>query len=115
MTARLDHRKALLLLDRLMAISGTVVAIAPNYRDPNAGRAFLGVAIGGFWSMSAATVMRLVPRTTSQGPGHPQRRQRVGRAIAAPLGSYVGSLIGWRWAFFCLVPLAADHPGVAAA
>ena len=27
--------------------------------------------------------------------------------IAAPLGSFLGSLIGWRGAFFCLVPVAA--------
>ncbi len=26
--------------------------------------------------------------------------------VAAPLGSYLGSVIGWRDAFFCLVPVA---------
>src|SRR5690606_12578309 len=27
--------------------------------------------------------------------------------IAAPAGSYLGAIIGWRGAFFCLVPVAA--------
>jgi predicted MFS family arabinose efflux permease len=66
------------------------------------------VVIGGFWSMSAATAMRLVP------PAQVPRALAVfngGNAlatvIAAPLGSYLGSVIGWRGAFLCLVPVAA--------
>jgi predicted MFS family arabinose efflux permease len=27
--------------------------------------------------------------------------------VAAPLGSYLASIVGWRGAFFCLVPVAA--------
>jgi predicted MFS family arabinose efflux permease len=27
--------------------------------------------------------------------------------LAAPLGSFLGAIIGWRWAFFCVVPVAA--------
>jgi predicted MFS family arabinose efflux permease len=38
-----------------------VVACAGDFTVLMAGRAMLGVVIGGFWSMSAATVMRLVP------------------------------------------------------
>ena len=60
-TARLDRRTVLLSLTGLMIVSGTVVAMAPNSLILMLGRAFLGVTIGGFWSMSTATVMRLVP------------------------------------------------------
>ena len=52
------NRKALLLsLTLLLIVSGTVVATAPNYEILMIGRALIGVAIGGFWSMSAATAM----------------------------------------------------------
>ncbi len=34
--------------------------------------------------------------------------------IAAPLGSFLGGLIGWRGAFFCVVPVAVIRRGVAA-
>ena len=103
------NRKTLLLaLTGLMAVSGAVVAMAPNYFDYMVGRALIGVVIGGFWSMSAATAMRLVP------PDQVPRALAIfngGNAlatvIAAPLGSYLGSVIGWRGAFFCLIPVAA--------
>nr|WP_116380762.1 MFS transporter [Cupriavidus taiwanensis] len=102
------NRKTLLLgLTALMAVSGAVIALAPNYLACMAGRALIGVVVGGFWSMSAATAMRLVP------PGQVPRALAIfngGNAlatvVAAPLGSYLGGVIGWRGAFFCLVPVA---------
>ncbi len=102
------NRKTLLLgLTALMAVSGAVIALAPDYLAYMAGRALIGVVVGGFWSMSAATAMRLVP------PGQVPRALAIfngGNAlatvVAAPLGSYLGAVIGWRGAFFCLVPVA---------
>jgi len=104
---QLDRRHVLLALTALLVISGTLVALAPSYTVLMAGRALLGVAVGGFWSMSAAIAMRLVP------PGSVPKALAVlngGGAIAAvvgaPAGSFLGGLIGWRGAFFCVVPLA---------
>ncbi|MCF5178831.1 MFS transporter, partial [Pseudomonas sp. PA-6-1D] len=59
--ARVERKRLLLALTVLMILSGTVVALAPNYLTFMLGRALIGVAIGGFWSLSAATAMRLVP------------------------------------------------------
>nr|WP_318241180.1 MFS transporter [Xanthomonas surreyensis] len=104
----MDRKRLLLALTGLMAVSGAVVALAPNYPTYMAGRALIGVVIGGFWSMSAATAMRLVP------PAQVPRALAIfngGNAlatvVAAPLGSYLGAVIGWRGAFLCLVPVAA--------
>jgi predicted MFS family arabinose efflux permease len=58
---RLDRKVLLLSLTLLTILSGTVVAFAPNYVAFMLGRALIGVAIGGFWSISAATAIRLVP------------------------------------------------------
>ncbi|WP_233210912.1 MULTISPECIES: MFS transporter [unclassified Pseudoxanthomonas] len=106
--ARNINRKSLLLaLTGLMAVSGAVVAWAPNYATYMVGRALLGVVIGGFWSMSAATAMRLVP--PSQVPRALaifNGGNALATVIAAPLGSYLGSIIGWRGTFSCLVPVA---------
>lgn len=103
------NRKTLLLaLTALMALSGAVVALASNYLIYMVGRALIGVVIGGFWSMSAATAMRLVP--ASQVPRALaifNGGNALATVIAAPLGSYLGSVMGWRGAFFCLVPVAA--------
>lgn len=102
-------RKTLLLaLTGLMAVSGAVVALASNYLVFMIGRALIGVVIGGFWSMSAATAIRLVP--ASQVPRALaifNGGNALATVIAAPLGSYLGSVMGWRGAFFCLVPVAA--------
>lgn len=104
---RVDRKVLLLSLTLLMAISGSVVAAAPNYEIFMAGRALIGVAIGGFWSMSAATAMRLV--TEHQVPkalAIVNGGNALATVIAAPLGSFLGSIIGWRWAFFAVVPVA---------
>lgn len=60
--ARNINRKHLLLgMTLLMTLSGMIIAFAPNYLVYMTGRALIGIAIGGFWSMSAATAIRLVP------------------------------------------------------
>ncbi|WP_228738345.1 MFS transporter [Xanthomonas euvesicatoria] len=104
---RLDHKLLLMLLTLLMIVSATVVASAPNYAIFMFGRALIGISIGGFRSMSAATAMRLVPE-------HQVPRALVivnggnalATALAAPLGSFLGAIVGWGWAFFCVVPVA---------
>ena len=106
-TARLDRRTVLLSLTVVTIASGAMVAAAPTYALFMVGRALLGVAIGGFWSMSTATIMRLVP--TDRVPGALavlNGGNALAATVAAPLGSFAGSLIGWRGAFFCVVPLA---------
>ncbi|MDR8085732.1 MFS transporter, partial [Acinetobacter baumannii] len=71
-------------------------------------RALIGVAIGGFWSMSAATGMRLVPaHAVPRALAILNGGNALATVIAAPAGSYLGAVIGWRGAFFCLVPVAA--------
>ena len=104
----LDRKLLLLALAGLMAVSGLIVGLAPDYQTYMVGRALIGVVIGGFWTMSAATAMRLVP-----APQVPKALaifnggNALAIVIAAPLGSYLGSIIGWRGAFFCVVPVAA--------
>jgi predicted MFS family arabinose efflux permease len=108
LTAGIDRRILLLGLTVLMLLSGVLVAFAPSFAVLMAGRALLGIAIGGFWSMSAATVMRLVP-----GDRVPRALallnggNALATTVAAPLGSFLGQYIGWRGAFFIVVPLAA--------
>ncbi|WP_282266245.1 MFS transporter [Stenotrophomonas sp. PS02298] len=102
-----DRRTLLLALTGLMAVSGSVVALAPNYPVYLVGRALIGVVVGGFWSMSAATAMRLVPAAqVPRALAIFNSGNALATVIAAPLGSYLGAVMGWRSAFFCLVPIA---------
>jgi predicted MFS family arabinose efflux permease len=108
LTRGVDRRMLLLGLTFVMLVSGLTVTFAPNYLVFMTGRALIGIVIGGFWSMSAATVMRLVP-----GDQVPRALallnggNALATTVAAPLGSFLGQYIGWRGAFFMVVPLAA--------
>lgn len=104
----IDRRILLLALTAAMIVSGVIVAGGPNYLIFMIGRALLGVVIGGFWSMSTATVMRLVPEeAVPRALALLNGGNALATTIAAPLGSYLGQYIGWRGAFFFVVPLAA--------
>ncbi|HWU94647.1 MAG TPA: MFS transporter, partial [Sphingomonas sp.] len=103
-----DRRALVLGLTILMLVSGLLVALAPNYPAFMLGRALIGVVIGGFWSMSTAIVMRLVPAgDLPRALALLNGGNALATTIAAPLGSFLGQYIGWRGAFFMVVPLAA--------
>ena len=105
LTAGIDRRNVFLILALVMMLSGAMVAFAPNAVIFMAGRALIGVVIGGFWSMSAATVMRLVPEAqVPRGLAILNGGNALATTIAAPLGSFLGQYIGWRGAFFIVVP-----------
>jgi predicted MFS family arabinose efflux permease len=102
------NRKTLLLgLTGVMALSGAIIAVAPTYVAYMVGRALIGVVVGGFWSMSAATAMRLVPaHHVPRALAIFNGGNALATVVAAPLGSYLGAVVGWRGAFYCLVPVA---------
>ena len=103
----LNRRTLLISLAALMGVSGALISLAPGYAPFMTGRAFIGIVIGGFWSMSAATAMRLVPAArVPRALAIVNGGNALATVLAAPLGSYLGSIIGWRGAFFCLVPVS---------
>lgn len=102
-----DRRRLLLFFTALLAISAALVALSSNVFLILCGRALLGICIGGFWSMSAAVVMRLVPENAiPKALAILNGGNALAMTIAAPLGSFLGGIIGWRGAFFCIVPIA---------
>jgi predicted MFS family arabinose efflux permease len=106
-TRRLDRKKVLLALTALMVGSGVLVSIAPSYAVLMLGRALLGVSIGGCWSMNTAVLMRFAPNAfVPRAIAFVQGGSALATAVAAPAGSSLGAVIGWRGAFFCVVPLA---------
>lgn len=108
LTQGIDRKPVLLTTTALMLVSGAMVAFAPNYLTLMVGRAVLGIAIGGYWSMSTAVMMRIAPGAlVPKAIAVMQGGTALATAIAAPIGSYLGGMIGWRGAFFCVVPLAA--------
>ena len=103
----MNRKTVLLLLTATMCISGLVVGLASSYAGYMTGRALIGMVVGGFWSMSAAVAMRLVPsESVPKALAIFNGGNALATVVAAPLGSYLGGIVGWRSAFLCLVPLA---------
>ncbi|RMT22349.1 Major facilitator family transporter [Pseudomonas syringae pv. spinaceae] len=108
LTGHLDRKHVLLGFSLLLLVSGVIVTLASSGWVFMTGRALLGVAIGGFWSMSTANVMKLVPKeSVAKGLALINGGNALAATVAAPLGSFMGQYIGWRGAFFLVVPLAA--------
>ncbi|MFU0920683.1 MFS transporter [Kluyvera sichuanensis] len=105
-TKSLDRRWVLMFFTLMQIVSSLLVAFAPSLQVLLLGRLLLGVAIGGFWAMSTATTMRLVPAgDVPKALSIIFAGVSIATVVAAPLGSYLGSLIGWRNVFIlCVVP-----------
>ena len=91
LTGRFDRKKVLIAFTLLLTISGLTVTFAPDGLVFIVGRALLGVAIGGFWSMSTATIMRLAPpHAVAKGLALINGGNALAATVAAPLGSFLG-------------------------
>jgi predicted MFS family arabinose efflux permease len=104
--ARLDRKTVVLLYTAVLVASSLAVALAPNFLVFLVGRALVGISIGGFWSLSTAILARLasgadLPKAIALLQGG----TAFAVVIAAPLGSFLGGLIGWRGTFFITVPM----------
>jgi predicted MFS family arabinose efflux permease len=99
-TRSLDRRWTLFGLTALLILSCALAAVANGLPLLLVSRVLLGIGLGGFWAMSGALAMRLVPLD------HLPRAMAmiftgvsVATVAAAPLGAYIGSTLGWRAAF----------------
>lgn len=99
-TRKLNRKTVLLSLSILLALSSLTVALAPGFKLILLGRLVLGISLGGFWSMATAITIRLVPNSDV-----PKALSLIfggssfASVLAAPLGSYLGNIIGWRNVF----------------
>lgn len=120
-----DRRGVMLIFFVLLIASCLLVTFAVNLPMILAARVLLGMAIGGFWTLSTAMAMRLVaPWQVPRALSIVFSGVSLATVFAAPLGSYLGGLLGWRdtfllaamlsgvslvWLFFSLPSLPAEE------
>jgi len=105
---RLNRKWVLVAITALMLLSLILVAAAPSFAVLMIGRALLGVCVGGFWALATAVLMRLVPKDeVPRALALMYGGQAIAAAFAAPVGSYLGALLGWRDVFWALMPIVA--------
>lgn len=101
-----DRRNVLLILSLFLIASNLLVAFAPNLPLLLLGRVLLGISLGGFWTMATALAMRLVPEENV-----PRALSIIfagvsgATVLAAPVGSFLGEIIGWRSVFLIAAAL----------
>ncbi len=101
LTGGIDRRRVLLTLSALLVASYLLIGAAPNYAFMLAGRALLGVCVGGFWSLASAVTLQLVPtKDVPRALSIVYAGVSVATIISLPVASWIGELIGWRNVFF---------------
>ncbi|NGN42991.1 MFS transporter [Mesorhizobium sp. CGMCC 1.15528] len=106
----LNRKSVLVAMTSLMSLSLVLVAAAPNFAVLMIGRALLGICIGGSWALATAVIMRLVPeRDVPRALALMYGGQAIAAAFAAPIGSYLGAMFGWRAVFWALTPIVAGN------
>ena len=99
-TSRFDRRYALFGLTSLLIASSLLAAFASGLPMLLISRALLGIGLGGFWAMSLALAMRLVPeRLMPRAMAIIMTGVSAATVCAAPVGAWVGDVLGWRFAF----------------
>lgn len=100
LTRRIDRRLVLIALTALLIGSNALAATADSLPSLLVARVLLGVALGGFWSMSGALAMRLVPdHLFARAMSLVLTGVSVATVCAAPIGAWMGGLWGWKSAF----------------
>lgn len=100
LTGRFDRRVVLWGLMLLLCASNLLTVLAVNLPMLLIARVLLGASLGGFWSMAAATAMRLVPaKALPRAMSVVFTGVSVATVSAAPLGAYVSDVLNWRAAF----------------
>lgn len=110
---RWSRRVVLAVLLGAYTLSNVVFAVAPDYAVAVVARTIGGLAHAGFFAVAVAAAVSLVDATRS---GRAVTIVMIGNALAllfgVPLGTVLGTALGWRWAF---VVLAAALAGLAVA
>ncbi len=105
---RVDRRLILIVLSVALLASNLLSAFAPSFTIMLAGRALLGAALGGFWTLALAAAGRLVkaheaPRATAMILAG----VTCATVIGVPLGTFIADLASWRVSFIATAVLVA--------
>ncbi|QGZ65418.1 MFS transporter [Paraburkholderia acidisoli] len=105
---RMDRRTVFLLLTAVLLVSNFVSAWSTNLPTMLIGRAMLGAALGGFWTLATAAAGRLVhgsdaPRATAVI----LTGVTLATVIGVPLGTFIAGLASWRMSFIVTGGLVA--------
>ncbi|WP_218191729.1 MFS transporter [Pseudomonas sp. B28(2017)] len=95
----IDRRKVLCALLALLAVSNLAVALSSNLWVLLLGRALLGIAVGGFWTIGGTLGLRLRPEQAAKATSLIFSGVSIGTVAGVPAGTLLGEVLGWRVVF----------------
>ena len=108
LAGRIDRRNVFLLLTAVLLASNLVCATSTHFVAMLLGRAMLGAALGGFWTLATAAAGRLVqPADAAKATATILTGVMLATVVGVPLGTFIASLESWRASFFSTGALAA--------
>jgi predicted MFS family arabinose efflux permease len=108
LAGRADRRHVFLLLTAVLLAANLVCATSAHLLTMLIGRALLGAALGGFWTLATAAAGRLVqPADAAKATATILTGVMLATVVGVPLGTFIASLESWRASFFSTGALAA--------
>jgi predicted MFS family arabinose efflux permease len=105
---RMDRRIVFLLLTAVLLVANIVSALAANLAVMLVGRALLGAALGGFWTLATAAAPRLVQgKDAARATAIILAGVTCATVIGVPLGTFIASFASWRLSFAATAGLVA--------
>jgi DHA1 family inner membrane transport protein len=103
-TARMDRRKALLLLIGIFTLGNLLCALAPNYALLMAARIVTALCHGAFFGLGAVVAAALVPeQKKAQAIATMFAGLTLANVLGVPFGTALGEAVGWRNTFWAVV------------
>src|SRR6267142_1199657 len=96
-TARMDRRKALLLLIGIFILGNLLCALAPNYALLMAARIITALCHGAFFGLGAVVAATLVSeQKKAQAIAMMFAGLTLANVLGVPFGTALGEAVGWR-------------------
>ena len=103
-TARMDRRKALLLLIGIFILGNLLCALAPNYALLMVARIITALCHGAFFGLGAVVAATLVPEhKKAQAIAMMFAGLTLANVLGVPFGTALGEAVGWRNTFWAVV------------
>jgi MFS transporter, DHA1 family, inner membrane transport protein len=105
-TARMDRRRALLLLIGIFILGNLLCALAPNYALLMAARIVTALCHGAFFGLGAVVAATLVPeQKKAQAIAMMFAGLTLANVLGVPFGTALGEAAGWRDTFWAVVAI----------
>jgi predicted MFS family arabinose efflux permease len=105
---RVNRRMILLLLSVALIASNAVSALATNFATMLAGRALLGVCLGGFWTVALGVSGQIVAeKDSAKASATIFMGITLATVVGVPLGTFIADMSSWRVSFIATAALAS--------